>query len=216
MEVTNQSQIKSNFPAVSMVVTDLKRLCFGVATLGLAEACWPQLLLLGAQPIDATHPPCRVHFEFHIPWKKLIFCHPHVPKKILPHVQLYPQKMRRSCAAQESHGIMALFAMATIASIRAGPLVPSLLAPRCGRAAPRPPRVGSGGNAAAVVATAALARSKRRRGKAKPMPEDQVGWGGFSSLKVICELILSIFCPYFFHIFSIFFLNDSDNYTSQC
>ncbi|CAL1132732.1 unnamed protein product [Cladocopium goreaui] len=62
--------------------------------------------------------------------------------------------------------------MATIASRPAEPLVPSLVAPRCGRAAPRPPRVGSGGNAA-VVATAALARSKRRRGKAKPMPEDQ-------------------------------------------
>lgn len=122
------------------------------------------------------------------------------PKKILPHVQLYPtQKKRRSCPAQESHGIMALFAMATIASRPAGPLVPSLVAPRCGRAAPRPPRFGSGGNAAAVVATAALARSKRRRGKAKPMPEDQVGWGGFSSLKVICELI---FVHNFFHIFS--------------
>eukprot|EP00435_Cladocopium_sp_Y103_P062692 s177_g24.t1 len=72
-------------------------------------------------------------------------------------------KLRVFCTGQKGQGVR----------VPTGPLVPPLVAPRCG-AARRPRRFGSAGRAA-VAATTALASKLGRRGKAKPMPEDQVG-----------------------------------------
>lgn len=145
-----------------MVVTDLKRLCFGVATLGLAEACWPQLLLLCAQPID--------------PLEKADILQSTCPKKSCHMSSSTQHSLGRSFLAQESHGPLPCHGDHRIQTCRTPGAIAggAALRPRCSPSARRVRRTrrrGGGNGGAGDV------QAKAREGEA-----DAGGSGGLGRI----------------------------------